>query len=59
MKFDMVIMNDKIVHIGIGKDTLIEVPKATVYITDEAKIHYSKMGNILAKAELLKSKFLI
>ena len=51
-------MNDKIVHIGIGKDTLIEVPKAPVYLTDEAKIHYSKMGNILAKAELLKSKFL-
>ena len=48
----------EIAHIGKGKDTLSEVPKAPVYLTDEAKNHYSKMGNVLAKNDLLKEKFL-
>ena len=51
-------MDDKIVHIGKGKDTLIKVPKAPIYLTDEAKKHYKSMGNLLATNELLKSKFL-
>lgn len=48
----------EVLHIGKGKDTLIEVPKAPVYLTDEAKKHYASMGTILAKSELLKEKFL-
>ena len=48
----------KVAHIGKGKDTLIEVPKAPFYLTDEAKKHYLHMGNVLAKNELLKEQFL-
>lgn len=48
----------EVAHIGQGKDTLIKVSKAPVYLTDEAKKHYIKMGNVLAKNNLLKEKFL-
>lgn len=47
-----------IAHIGKGKDTLMEVPKAPVYLTKEAKKHWNEIGGILAKNELLKEKFL-
>lgn len=43
---------------GNATDLLINVPKAPVYMTDEAKKHYKKMGLILAKNNLLKEKFL-
>ena len=46
------------VHIGKGKETLIQVPKAPVYLTDEAKKHWYEVGAILAKNDLLKEKFL-
>jgi phage terminase small subunit len=48
----------EIAHIGKGKDTLNTVPKAPVYLTDEAKKHFFQMGSVLAKNELLKEKFL-
>jgi P27 family predicted phage terminase small subunit len=48
----------EVAHIGKGKDTLLEVPKAPVYLTDEAKKHYSEMGSVLCKNDLLKEKFL-
>lgn len=46
------------VHIGKGKDTLSEVPKPPVYMTDEGKKHYVQIGSVLAKNDLLKEKFL-
>lgn len=46
------------VHIGKGKDTLNEVPKAPVYLSDDAKKHWHEMGSVLAKNDLLKEKFL-
>lgn len=47
-----------VLPINKGKDTLLQVPKAPVYLTDVAKKHYAVMGAILAKNELLKEKFL-
>lgn len=47
-----------VVSIGKGKDTLLEVPKAPMYLTDYAKKHYKTMGNILAKNDRLKETFL-
>jgi phage terminase small subunit len=47
-----------VVSIGKGKDTLIEVPKPPVYLTDSAKKHYKFMGNVLAKNERLKETYL-
>lgn len=47
-----------VVHVGKGKETLTEVPKAPVYLTDEAKKHWNEVGGILAKNDLLKEKFL-
>lgn len=47
-----------VAHKGNATDLLIDVPKAPVYMTDEAKKHYKKMGLILAKNNLLKEKFL-
>lgn len=46
------------IHIGKGKETLMEVPKAPVYLTDEAKKHWNEIGIVLAKNDLLKEKFL-
>ena len=51
-------METKIVHIGEGKETLTKVPKPPVYLTEDAKKHFLKMGLILAKHDLLKDKFL-
>jgi phage terminase small subunit len=50
--------NMKVVSINVGKDTLFKVPKAPVYLTDEAKKHYLFMGKILAKNERLKETYL-
>jgi phage terminase small subunit len=47
-----------VVSIGKGTDTLLEVPKPPVYLTDEAKKQYLKMGKILAKNKRLKEMYL-
>jgi phage terminase small subunit len=47
-----------VVSIGKGKDTLLKAPKPPVYLTDEAKKHFTFMGNILAKNDRLKETFL-
>lgn len=47
-----------VISIGQGKDTLIKVPKPPVYLTEEAKKHFSAMGKILAKNERLKETYL-
>lgn len=47
-----------VVSIGKGKDTLLEVPKAPMYLTDSAKKHYKFMGNVLAKNDRLKETYL-
>lgn len=47
-----------VVSIGKGKDTLLEVPKAPMYLTDSAKKHYKFMGNVLAKKDVLKETHL-
>jgi len=46
------------VSINRGKDTLLECPKPPVYLTNEAKKFYKKMGDILAKNERLKETYL-
>lgn len=46
------------VSINRGKDTLLEVPKPPIYLTDNAKKHYKTMGKILAKNERLKETYL-
>jgi phage terminase small subunit len=52
-------MNEmKVVSIGKGSDNLLIVPKAPVYLNDEAKKHYKEMGNILAKNNRMKEIFL-
>jgi P27 family predicted phage terminase small subunit len=51
-------MEKNVVHIGKGKDTLVKVPKPPIYLTDDAKKYYKSMGNILAKDELIKEKYL-
>ena len=51
-------MKGNVVHIGKGKDTLVKVPKPPIYLTDDAKKYYKSMGNLLAKDELIKEKFL-
>lgn len=48
----------KTVHIGIGKDTLSEVPKPPVYLNDQAKDHYKKMAAVLIKLNRLKESYL-
>jgi phage terminase small subunit len=50
--------NIGVVSIGKGKDTLLEVPKPPIYLTDSAKKHYKFMGNVLAKNERLKETYL-
>lgn len=47
-----------VVSIGKGSDTLLEVPKPPVYLNDDAKKHYLKMGKVLAKSKRLKEAFL-
>lgn len=47
-----------LVHIGKGKDTLSEVPKPPVYLNDQAKEHYKKMGTVLARQGRLKEIYL-
>lgn len=47
-----------VVSIGKGSDALLEVPKAPVYLNDDAKKHYLKMGKVLAKSKRLKEAFL-
>jgi P27 family predicted phage terminase small subunit len=47
-----------VVSIGKGTDVLVKAPAAPVYLSAFGKKHYSKMGNILAKNQLLKEKFL-
>jgi P27 family predicted phage terminase small subunit len=51
-------MKGNVVHIGQGKETLSKVPKPPVYMTDEGKKHYEKIGSVLAKNDLLKEKYL-
>lgn len=48
----------KTVHIGKGKETLSEVPKPPVYLNDQAKEHYKKMGAVLARLGRLKEIYL-
>jgi P27 family predicted phage terminase small subunit len=47
-----------VVSITKGTDSLLKVPAAPVYLSTFGKKHYLKMGNILAKNQLLKDKFL-
>jgi P27 family predicted phage terminase small subunit len=51
-------MENSIVSINRGKDTLLKCPTPPIYLSDEAKIHYKKMGNYLAKRERLKDIYL-
>lgn len=51
-------MNLGVVSIGKGSDSLLEVPKPPVYLNDDAKKHYVRMGKILAKSKRLKEAFL-
>ena len=51
-------MNLGVVSIGKGSDSLLEVPKPPVYLNDDAKRHYVRMGKILAKNKRLKEAFL-
>lgn len=51
-------MVTKVVSINQGKDTLLKCPTPPIYLTDEAKQHYKKMGNLLASKERLKSIYL-
>lgn len=46
------------ISINRGKDTLLEVPKPPIYLTDNAKKHYKNMGKILARNERLKETYL-
>lgn len=48
----------KVISINEGKDTLLECPKPPIYLSAEAKIHYKKMGKILAKNSRLKDLYL-
>jgi phage terminase small subunit len=48
----------KIVSINKNKETLSRVPAAPVYLTDQAKVHYKFMGNVLAKNDRLKQTYL-
>lgn len=51
-------MEKGVVSINQGKDTLLECPKAPVYLTDAAKKHWKAMGSVLAKRERLKDSYL-
>ena len=44
--------------INEGKETLLKCPAPPVYLTDEAKRHYKKMGALLATRERLKETYL-
>lgn len=46
------------VHIGKGKDTLVEVPTPPKHLIGEAAKGYTNMGNILCRAGRLKEMFL-
>ncbi len=48
----------KVLSINHNKDTLFQCPKAPIYLSLEAKVHYKKWGTILAQNERLKSLFL-
>lgn len=47
-----------VVSINKGTDALLKVPAAPAYLSADGKKEYLKMGAILAKAQLLKEKFL-
>jgi phage terminase small subunit len=47
-----------VININKGTDLLSQVPKPPVYLTDEAKKHYSDMGKILCAAQRMKETFL-
>ncbi|MCO6149079.1 P27 family phage terminase small subunit [Flavobacterium sp. NRK1] len=50
--------NMRTVHIGQGKDTLMEAPAPPAHLNKLEKKAYKNMGNLLAKAERLKPHFL-
>lgn len=47
-----------VVSITKGTDNLVKAPAAPAYLSTLGKKHYSRMGKILAKNQLLKEKFL-
>ena len=47
-----------VVSINQNKDTLLEVPKPPVYLTDQAKKHYLFIGGVLARLDRLKETYL-
>jgi len=47
-----------VVSIGKGSDNLVDVPKPPIYLNDDAKKHYVKMGKILSRNNRLKEMFL-
>lgn len=47
-----------VVHIGAGKDTLAKLPTAPKYLSEEAVIHWKKMGRYLIKVDRLKETYL-
>ena len=54
----MGIETKNIVHIGKGKDTLLQVPNPPAYLSSPAKKHFKTMGKMLASKERLKDIFL-
>lgn len=48
----------KTVHIGKGTDTMKEVPKPPVYLSEAAKQHFKEMAKKLIKVKRLKDTYL-
>jgi phage terminase small subunit len=47
-----------VISINQNSDLLLEVPKAPVYLTDEAKKHFASMGKILCQTKRMKTIYL-